>query len=300
MKSWWKEKREIIRLFLQDYGKIFIAGIGLSIVFMSVGLIISLVSPHTLRVSFLDVGQGDAILVQTPSGHDMLIDGGASDAVLARLSEDMSYFDRQLDVMIATHDDADHITGLIPVLQKFDVDAIVTSPIRSSTEIADDLHARVDEERGSHHIGAKGDMIDFGDGVIVRVLYPDKTVSSKIDTNDASVSVIITYGDHSFLLTGDLTSKYESRLFGNNLPMQVTVFKAGHHGSKTSSGEQLLTYVKPEYAIISAGKDNRYGHPNSEAVDRLEKYAKEILSTIDRGTITFASDGRMLSVETEK
>lgn len=292
--------KEEIKIFFSEYGKIFIASLFLSIGLISVGLIIALVSPQPLRISFLDVGQGDAILVQTPSGHDMLVDGGATDAVLAKMGSGMSYFDRDLDVMIATHDDADHVTGLIPVLQKFDVYTVVVSPIKSDTSVARDLHSRMDSETSDEHVAQRGDVIDFGDGVVAHVLYPGANVPAKTDTNDASVSIVVTYGDHSFLLTGDLPSKHEQQIFGDNLPHGVTVYKAGHHGSKTSSGEALLSYTNPEYAVISAGKDNRYGHPNAETLERLKKYAKETLSTIESGTITFATDGHILSIKTQR
>lgn len=289
-----------MKLFFLEYGKIFLFGFSFSVGALSLLFVVSFASPQKLRVSFLDVGQGDAILIRTPSGHDMLIDGGPSDAVLARLGEKMNYFDREIDVVVATHDDADHITGLVPVLQRYDVDTIVLSPVKGDTDLAQDLRTRAHDETADVHVGARGNVIDFGDGVVTHILYPTANILGKTDTNDASVSLVLTYGDHSFLLTGDLSSKREQQLFGNVLPKHVTVYKAGHHGSKTSSGEQLLTYVKPEYSVISAGKDNRYGHPNTEALERLQKYSKEILSTIDQGTISFISDGRMLGVETGK
>ena len=122
----------------------------------------------------------------------------------------------------------------------------------------------------------------------------------KNDTNDASVSLILTYGDETFLLTGDLPGTEETKLLQSSLPKNVTVYKAGHHGSKYSSSEPLLSYIHPEYAVISAGKDNKYGHPNPEALERLKKYSKEIISTIDRGTISFMADGRMMEVVTER
>lgn len=288
------------RLFLFEYGKVSFLFLSLSVIAISSVIILQEVAPRKLRVSFLDIGQGDAILVQTPGGHDMLIDGGPSNAVLARLAEQMNYFDNDIDVMIATHGDADHITGLIPVMEKYEVKTIVRSPMKSKTGIFENLESDMTSEGADVHVGKKGDEIDFGDGVIAYVLYPNQNVPSATDTNDASVSVVIKYGEHSFLLNGDLPFKYESQLIQSALPKHVTVHKAGHHGSKTSSGEQLLTYIHPEYSVISAGKENKYGHPNPEAISRLEKYAKEILSTIDRGTITFASDGRMMEVETEK
>lgn len=288
---------ERAKLFSREYGKIFTVASSLVVLLASLYVVILSSSPHMLRISFLDVGQGDAILVHTPSGHDMLIDGGPSDGVLARINEEMSYFDRDLDVVIATHDDADHVTGLIPVLEKYEVRTMVTSPAFSQTGIAQDLRGRIDSETDDRHVGQQGDVIDFGDGVVARILYPNGTVSANTDTNDASVSIVITYGEHSFLLTGDLSSKREPHIFGKDLPHNVTVYKAGHHGSKTSSGEALLTYIRPEYAVISAGKDNRYGHPHEETLERLSRYSKETLSTADRQTITFASDGRLLSVQ---
>lgn len=298
--SFYEEQKVRLQLFLSEYGKV------ASVLFLFVVSIFCVVwlctflQPEKLKVSFLDVGQGDAILVQTPSGHDILVDGGPTREVLSQVSHELGYFDRDIEVMIATHGDADHITGLIPILEKYSVKHIVQSPVKASTDMFEDLESHVENESAGVYVGEKGDVIDFGDGVMLHVLYPNKYTSPKIDTNDASVSFVLTYGEHSFMLTGDLTTKYESLLLQSVLPKHVTVYKAGHHGSKTSSGEQLLTYIRPEYAVISAGKDNRYGHPAPEVLERLRVYSQEVLSTIDRGMITFVSDGRLLEVETEK
>ncbi len=230
----------------------------------------------------------------------MLVDGGASDVVLTRLGEEMNYFNKNIDVMVATHGDADHVTGLIPILEKYTVENIVVSPVQAETSIFSDLEKHIQKENGNVYVGARGDEIDFGDGVVAHILYPQKNISERTDTNDTSVSLVLTYGDHSFLLTGDLTSTYEPQLLGTSLPKNLTVYKAGHHGSKTSSGVQLLTYIRPEYSVISAGKENKYGHPNPETVERLQIYSKEILSTIDHGTISFESDGRIVELEITK
>jgi beta-lactamase superfamily II metal-dependent hydrolase len=273
----------------------------LSVSLCSVVLLSSLSQPRKLRVSFLDIGQGDAILVQTPSGKKMLIDGGPSDKVLTRIGEVTSYFTADIDILEETHPDADHVTGLIPVLEKYNVRTIITSPGVGTTNIFKDLQKHIDDEHADVHVAHTGDVVDFHDGVTVKVLYPPANYRvKKDDTNDASVSVVLTYGAQTFLLTGDLPTTEEGKLIAAGLPKGVTVYKAGHHGSKYSSGEQLLTYIRPEYAVISAGKDNRYGHPNLEAIARLQKYSKEILSTIDRGTISFVTGGRSIEVETEK
>lgn len=300
MNVWLEGRRKSIESFFNNYGKVTLVFFSLFLSVLSVCVLVTLIAPQKLRVSFLDVGQGDSIFIQTPSGHTMLVDGGASDIVLTRLGEKMNYFDKNIDVMVATHGDADHVTGLIPVLAKYVVENIVVSPVRAETSIFVDLEKHIENENGTVYVGARGDEIDFGDGALVHVLYPQKNLSEKTDTNDASVSFVLIYGEHSFLLTGDLTSRYEPQLLGASLPKKVTVYKAGHHGSKTSSGEQLLSYIRPEYSVISAGKENKYGHPNSETVGRLQTYSKEVISTIDHGTISFESDGRIIDVEVSK
>ncbi len=301
MNEWLDEKKKKAVSIREEYGKLIFL---IVLLFICVGLtltILSFSSVSKLKVSFLDVGQGDAIFIQTPSGKSMLIDGGPNMNVLTKLAREMSYFDNDIDVIEETHPDADHITGLIPVLEKFNIKQIVLSKAISDTKIFDDLNTHIKEEQAETHIAKVGDIIDFHDGVIVKVIYPPSNyVSKKNDTNDASVSVEVIYGDETFLLTGDLPSTEEQKLITGGLTKNITVYKAGHHGSKYSSGEVLLTYIKPEYSVISAGKDNKYGHPNIETIERLQKYSKEILSTINRGTISFITDGRMIEVETSK
>lgn len=296
----------VCKHFLFLYGKLLIT------VVLVVGILVAgvqlyhMLRPHQLRIIFFDVGQGDAIFVETPDGHQMLIDGGSGEKIIEELSRALPYFDRTLDVVVATHPDADHITGLIPVLEKYQVNRIVTSPLPGHTGVFESLETSIKNEHAVVHVAKRGDEIVFGDGVVARILYPPSPYrGSKDETNDASVSMIITYGDESVLLTGDLPSTHESellRLWPSHEPVgsHVTIYKAGHHGSKYSSGEQLLSYIKPEYAVISAGKNNKYGHPNPETLSRLQTYAKEILSTIERGTITFLLDGKSLQLETDK
>jgi competence protein ComEC len=292
--------RKSLDVMFREYGKVISLFASLCAIGISLAVIVASVLPEKLRVSFLDIGQGDSILIQTPSGHSMIIDGGPSSAVLARIGEQMNYFNHDIDVMVATHPDADHVTGLIPVLEKYDVHAVVTSGEESDTGVFQNVDMRMHDEHADMHIGNAGDVIDFQDGVTATILHPYNGEHFK-DTNSASVSLVLSYGDETFLLTGDLPSDKESLLLSSHLlPKNITVYKAGHHGSKYSSGEQLLTYIKPEYAIISAGKDNKYGHPNPEALERLTKYAHEIISTIDRGTISFATDGASMEVTTQK
>ncbi len=290
-----------LKLFSKSYGKVCLASfLFFGIIIVGVKIFHS-VQSQNLEVSFLDVGQGDAIFIRTPSGYTMLIDGGVSNKVLEKISKRMSFFDRDIDVMIATHPDADHITGLIPVLEKYTIKQIIRSPLSGQTGVSGVLEKSILDEQAEVHVAQKGDVINFGDGVTAQILYPlSNQMFSPSETNDASVSVLLTYGEESVLLTGDLPSTHEGDLLGKSLPRKITIYKAGHHGSKYSSSEQLLSYMKPEYTVISAGKDNSYGHPNQEALTRIQMYSKEILSTIDKGTISFFLDGESLSVTTEK
>jgi competence protein ComEC len=284
--------------FLRFYGKVVWCFVSCLTVAVSFAYVLF---PHqALAISFLDVGQGDSILIRTPSGHTMLVDGGPNDKVLSGLGTMLPLFSRDIDIMVATHPDADHVTGLIPALEKYDVHALVVSGETSDTSVFAEMARHMDDEHAEMHVADAGDVIDFEDGVTATILHPYIGEHFK-DTNSASVSMVVSYGEETFLLTGDLPSDKEPLLMSSGLlPKNITVYKAGHHGSKYSSGEQLLTYIKPEYAVISAGKDNKYGHPNPEALERLGKYAKEILSTIDKGMITFLTDGTTVDVRTER
>lgn len=294
---------ERVSRYREEYGKVG-AFISLLLIILATGyLCFSASVPKKLQVTFFDIGQGDAIFIETPSGRQMLVDGGASALVLEKLAHEMSYFDRTIDVVVATHGDADHVTGLIPVLRTYGVSTIVESPIKSESGIFEELENEITKEvsgGASVHVASRGDVINLGDGVTATILYPKKNISPRIETNDASVSLVLSYGKHSFLLTGDLGSSYEYVLVSELLPKKITVYKAGHHGSNTSSGKLLLSRIMPEYSIISAGKDNKYGHPHIETVERLQKYSQEVLSTIDKGSITFMSDGELMKVTTSR
>ena len=294
------EKKELWKKIIFDYGKVCSFVFALLLIVVLFYFIFHVNQNRDLRVVFFDVSQGDSIFIETPSGKQMLIDGGPNNKVMKSLDKEMGFFDKDIDVMIATHGDADHITGLISVLKKYNVAKIIKSPVPSDTEIFYDLEKNIKEENAEVFTGKKGDIILFQDGVSVNILSPENNFSTK-DTNEASVSVLITYKDKSFLLTGDLPIKNESKLMtGNLLNKEVTVYKAGHHGSKTSSGEQLLSYTKPYYSVISVGKDNKYGHPNFETLERLKKYSKVVLSTIESGNIEFVTNGNDFRFELGK
>lgn len=249
-----------------------------------------------LTVSFLNIGQGDAIFIQSGSGVQILIDGGKGRAVLRELSRVMPWFDRTIDVVIGTHPDADHIGGLPDVLARYRVETIVRSSVldeSGSDFVAFNDAIATEKESGAQEIIAeRGQVFDLGDGVSLTILFPDRDVPG-LETNTGSIIARLVYGNTSFMLTGDSPQSIEEyvvRLDGSKL--QSTVLKAGHHGSRTSSSPLFVGFVDPEYAIFSRGCDNTYGHPHEEVVDLFKRFEIQTLDTCTNGRVTFVSDGQ--------
>lgn len=252
-----------------------------------------------LTVAFLDVGQGDSIFIESPNGNQVLIDGGSNKKVLRELGKMMPFYDRSIDVVIATHPDKDHSGGLVPVLENFSVDIVIEPGVGSDTKIYQSFEDII-EEKGIERILARRDMIivlDSKKGIYLSILFPNQDVSGW-DKNDASIVAKLIYGDTSFLLTGDSPKGIENYLVYTDGPyLKTDVLKLGHHGSKTSSGEEFLQAAAPLYAVISAGENNSYGHPHKEVIDRLEKLNIPHLATYEEGTITFQSDGKEVTLK---
>lgn len=256
-------------------------------------------SGETLSVSFLDVGQGDAVYVRTPSGTDMLIDGGPDGSVIGDLKRVMPEYDRDIDLVVETHPDKDHIAGLSDVFEQYQVKKFLHSEISSGTSFDVSLREHADEEPGLEQVLARRGqrvILDPDRGIFLDILFPDRNTSDFKETNEASVVARLVYGNQSFLFTGDSPSSIEHELVRTGTPLASTVLKLGHHGSKTSSSDEYLDEVRPAYAIVSAGKDNRYRHPNPETVSRVKSRGITILSTAESGTITMESDGRSVWV----
>lgn len=249
--------------------------------------------PDTLEIHFLDVGQGDAILIESPSGIDMLIDGGPDRSVMRKLPGELGIFDRTIDIVLATHPDKDHIAGLADVLDKYKVSYLIESGVEHNSPFVDALEDAAGNEKGLHRsVAHRGTRIDLGDGVYVDILFPDRDVSG-VETNDGSIVLRLVYGNTSFVLGGDAPSKVEDYLVSLDAgSVRSDVLKASHHGSKTSTSAAWLEAVDPSVVLISAGKNNSYGHPAPDVVERIRESGAQILSTMQEGTITFLSDGK--------
>jgi competence protein ComEC len=254
---------------------------------------------YILKVAFLDIGQGDAIYIEAPNGRQMLIDSGPGPIILSKLAAVMPFGDRSLDLVLATHTDADHIGGFPSVFENYKVGEIVENGASSDT----DIYASLENEISNHAVGkviARRGMrivLDRENDIYFDILYPDRDVSHFTEANDGSIVGKLVYGDESFMLTGDATKYVENLIMHNESDetLKSEVLKLGHHGSHTSSSELWLSKVQPSLAIISAGLHNRYGHPHKEVLDLLAKLKIPFLATYQKGTIIFKTDGSKLS-----
>lgn len=250
-----------------------------------------------LQVSFLDVGQGDSILIETPDGVQVLVDGGPDGTVLRELSSAMGFFDKTIDVVIGTHPHADHVGGLIDVLERYQVAHVIRTDNENGDGMDETYYSRVAAEGAIVTYARRGQRIALGASTTLEVLYPEGEVR-ELDTNTSSIVARLVYGSTSFLLTGDSPKNIEEYLVlteGEHLKSDV--LKAGHHGSRTSTSELFLDEVAPQFAVITSGKNNSYGHPHVEVTDALFNAGAEILNTAELGTITFYSDGSKVWVE---
>ena len=254
-----------------------------------------------LAVSFLDIGQGDSIFIQAPSGRTALIDGGPDASVLRELAKELPWYDRTIDVVIPTHPDADHITGLVDVLERYKVSYVIQSSVEGDTPIWHTLESTIaaDATKGATVITAmRGQVVDLGSGAYLEVLSPDRSVPN-VDTNDGCVVTRLVYGATSFMLSCDAPQSIEDYLvYLDGKSLQSTVLKAGHHGSKTSSSPLFVGFVHPQYAVYSRGCNNKYGFPDAETVATFKQFGVPTLDTCLDGTVTFTSDGT--SVELQK
>lgn len=254
-------------------------------------------APDPLKVHFIDVGQGDAILIQTPVGQNMLVDAGEN----IYGSRVIEYLEAQgverLDVVVASHTHSDHIGGMDAVIDHFPVGAIYMPEITQNTKSFRDVLISV-QRAGLKVTSAKAGVTVPLDGVECRLLAPVKEYYQEL--NDYSVVVRLAFGRHAFLLTGDAGNIPESDILGTKADLQATVLKVGHHGSYSSSSTRFLNAVGARYGVIMLGKDNDYGYPHDSALQRLNRTGMQIYRTDQNGSIVFSTDGQDLQISTER
>ena len=261
-------------------------------------------SSGKMTISFLNIGQGDAIFIEAPNGAQVLMDGGPGRSVLSELSTQMPFFDKSLDAIIITNPDKDHIGGFLDVMDKYKVDFSFEPGTISKTDTYHAVEDAITKEKSQRIIARRGMdiVLDKENNVYIRILFPDKDVSA-YTTNDGSIVARLVYGKTSVLLEGDAPQKTENYLLQLNNkedkenPKELTselnsdILKTGHHGSRTSTAKAYVEASTPDYAVISCGIDNKYGHPHEETLGTLNALNVPILRTDTMGRITFVSDG---------
>lgn len=255
-------------------------------------------SQKFLTVAFLDVGQGDSIFIEAPNGNQILIDAGPSSATVRQMFSLLPFYDRSINAVLATHSDADHVAGIPAVFSRFSVGNYITSIKADDDALYQETEKMAEQHKINRFFVGAGDriIIDEGRQIYLDIIWP-YNASTIAENNDASIVARLVYGDVSFLLAGDASVGVERQILSVSGPeIQSSVLKVGHHGSKTSSDPTFIMAVAPTYSVVSAGIDNKFGHPHADVIATLHAANTKILETSASSTIVFQTDGENLFV----
>jgi len=264
-------------------------------------VVYDLSQPRPLKVTFFDIGQGDAIFIETPQGHQILIDGGPDLTILEKLAEEMPFYDRTIDLIILTHPEHDHYFGLFEVLKRYEIKNILWTGVVRETAEWQEWTRLLGEEGAEIRIAEAGQRIILQGSdpcIFIDVLHPFENLEGQEfkNSNDTSIVASLVFDGISFLFTGDITKKVEKELVEKNANLESEVLKVCHHGSKTSSSLEFLEVVLPELAVITVG-ENSYGHPHPEVLANLQEFGIQILRADINGDIKIVSDGNNFELE---
>lgn len=239
-----------------------------------------------LKIDFLDVGQGDATLISYLGQYQILIDGGPNgEKLLSSLQEKIPWGDKNIEMVILTHPDQDHLKGLIDIMDYYSIGIFLDNGQKAQTEIFKALEEKLKNSSVKTQTIGEGSKINIGKYLNFSFLNPDELIEEDKDRNDQSIVFRMDYGENSFLFTGDAEELSELDMIDDEENIDVDFLKVGHHGSKNSTSEKFLAGASPEYGIISVGKNNRYHHPTEEALERLKNADAKILRTDELGTV---------------
>jgi competence protein ComEC len=242
-----------------------------------------------------------AILIQTPSGQQVLVDGGPDpDKICLELGEELPFWDKSLDLVLLTHAEDDHILGLLEVLSRYKVKQVMEPGFENDNVAYQEWLRLIDEKNITRTVARAGQQIELGDGIRMEVLHPQEEFvgGSDEDVNNNSVVLRLVWKEISFLLTGDIGDEAERQMLYQGAELDSTVLKVAHHGSAGSTSQHFLAAVDPQVAVICVGTDNPFGHPSPEVMERLEKQVTaDSVYLTSEGTVKFTTDGKRLWVD---
>ena len=240
------------------------------------------------EVVFLDVGQGDAMLVILPGDTQILIDGGPSNKISAKLSKYLPFYDKDIELAILTHPHADHLTGFISVFKDYNVKNFIWSGANYESRLYSNFIEALKQEGSNVYLAKAGDIVSYGNQQILKILYPPEILLGKSfkSIHESNIVSELDLGNKKFLLMGDAEEVVEYRLITSNVISNIDILKVGHHGSKTSTSQNFLQTAKPEEAVIQVGR-NSYGHPTPLVLDNLFKIGVKIFRTDQMGDIIY-------------
>ncbi len=247
------------------------------------------------RIHFIDVGQGDAIFVETPQ-QNMLVDAGWRDSGVTEYLEALEV--ERIDIVIGTHPHADHIGGLIEVFQTFEVGEVIDPGVTHTTVTFNNYISTIDLYDIPFTVGRKGMEWQLSDEASMVLLYPVNPSSNHL--NNASIVARVSLGEIVLILTGDAEKEAEQQMLGDPELLSSYILKVGHHGSHTSSTEEFLDAVQPKISVIMCGANNPYGHPHNVTMGRLNAVGTEVYRTDVHGHILIETNGREYTISTSK
>lgn len=240
----------------------------------------------TLRVYVLDIGQGDSTLLVSPSGKQILIDGGPDLSALTELGKKLPLFDKHLELLILSHPDKDHISALPEVLRRYNVERVMLTGVEHDLGQYQDVIEEIEKQNIPVIWPERETDIAFGDGLILDIIWPDSSeFDPQMETNQSSIVLRALYKEHSILFTGDIDDEIEQRILQTGADVRSDILKVAHHGSRTSSSTGFLLAVDPELAVISVGENNSYNHPHPFITKRFQTLGIATKSTIEEGTV---------------
>lgn len=255
--------------------------------------IFEVASSDKVKIDFLDVGQGSAVLILAPGDNQVLIDGGPSDAVLTKLGQVLPIFDRRIELLILTHPDADHLSGLVEVLKRYEVGQILETGIVDNSTVYQAWSNLIKAKNIPVIFAQAGDIVKIADNLAIKILYPLGKINGQDfskNTNATSIVGKIIYGQNSVLFTGDAEGSVEHPLVFSGVNLEADILVVGHHGSKNSTSAEFLAAVSPKIAVIQVGAKNKYGHPTQEVLDRLKTEGAKIFRTDLDKDVNFECD----------